>query len=211
MFIKTRHSGFSLVELVMFIVIVSIAVAGVLMVLRITSAHSADPQLRKQALAIAEALLEEVELARFTYCYPEDPNATIAVIVAGSLGPPGGCSTSAAIQVVGLGQTAPHHDTRPYYNVNDYVTAYSTPQAAFTNAGALVDAAGLPISVTGSGNYTASLTITPTPLGPPGSIISSDGTPVGTNVLRITVIVSYGSNSVTLEGYRTRYAPTYVP
>src|SRR4051812_30392980 len=80
-----QEQGLTLVELVMFIVIVSVAVVGVLQVLNLTTKHSADPQLRKQALSIAEALLEEVELAHFTYCDPSDPNAETAA-------DPSGCS-----------------------------------------------------------------------------------------------------------------------
>ncbi len=63
-----------MVELVIFIVIVSIAVLGILMVMNITTANSADPQIRKQALSIAEALMEEVSQAPFTQC--NDPTLT---------------------------------------------------------------------------------------------------------------------------------------
>jgi MSHA pilin protein MshD len=63
-----KYSGFTMVELVIFIVIVGIAVVGILQVMNVTTSHSADPQMRKQALSIAEALMEEVVLAPFTYC-----------------------------------------------------------------------------------------------------------------------------------------------
>jgi MSHA pilin protein MshD len=56
------------VELVISIAVIGIAVIGILQVMNITTSHSADPQLRKQALSIAEALMEEVSLAPFTYC-----------------------------------------------------------------------------------------------------------------------------------------------
>ncbi|MDP1658712.1 MAG: prepilin-type N-terminal cleavage/methylation domain-containing protein [Methylotenera sp.] len=46
--------GVTLVELVVFIVIVSVALVGVLKVLEITNKGSADPLLRKQAHSIAE-------------------------------------------------------------------------------------------------------------------------------------------------------------
>ena len=76
---KNRGSewGASFVELIIFIVIVSLAVGGVLLIMNNSTRYSADPQLRKQALAIAESLLEEVELARFTYCNPADPQAPV--------------------------------------------------------------------------------------------------------------------------------------
>lgn len=60
-----RQRGISMIELIMFIVIVSIAVTGILLVMNQVTAHSADPLIRKQALAAAESLLEEVELQDF--------------------------------------------------------------------------------------------------------------------------------------------------
>ena len=58
--------GISLIELIMFIVIISIGVAGILLVMNQVTGHSADTLVRKQALAIAESMLEEVELQDFT-------------------------------------------------------------------------------------------------------------------------------------------------
>lgn len=62
---RHRQHGISLVELIMFIVIVSVALAGILLVLNVTTKSSADPLIHKQALAVAESLLEEVELQDF--------------------------------------------------------------------------------------------------------------------------------------------------
>ncbi len=59
--VKTQ-SGVTLVELLVSIVIVSIAASGVLGVLSMTTAASADPMIRHQAAAIAEAYLEEIML-----------------------------------------------------------------------------------------------------------------------------------------------------
>jgi len=73
-----RSGGLSLVELTMFIVIVGAAVAGIIGVIAVTTRASADPVIRKQALAIAEAMLEEVQLQPFTYCDPDDPSADAA-------------------------------------------------------------------------------------------------------------------------------------
>lgn len=60
---STRHSqcGISLIELIMFIVIVSIALAGIMLVMNQTVGHSADTLVRSQAQAVAESLLEEIE------------------------------------------------------------------------------------------------------------------------------------------------------
>ena len=54
--------GFSLPELIFFIVVVGVGLAGVLTVLNVTASRSADPFPVKQAFAIAEALLEEIAL-----------------------------------------------------------------------------------------------------------------------------------------------------
>ncbi len=61
----TRQRGISLIELIMFIVIISIAVVGILRVMDKVTGHSADTLVRKQALAAAESLLEEVQLQDF--------------------------------------------------------------------------------------------------------------------------------------------------
>lgn len=60
---EQSQRGFTLIELIMFVVIVTAALAGILTVMNITVKSSADPMVRKQALAMAEAILDEV-LAR---------------------------------------------------------------------------------------------------------------------------------------------------
>ncbi len=60
-----RQAGTTLIELVISIVIVSIAVSAILMVFSMNVGHSADPMLRHQAVAIAEAYLEEISLKAF--------------------------------------------------------------------------------------------------------------------------------------------------
>lgn len=62
-----RHlqCGISLIELIIFIVIISTALVGILLVMNQVTRSSADPLLRKQALAAAESLLEEIELQDF--------------------------------------------------------------------------------------------------------------------------------------------------
>ena len=57
--------GFTLVELVISIVVVSVALGGVLMAINYTVSHSADPMLQHQAVAIAESYLEEILLKPF--------------------------------------------------------------------------------------------------------------------------------------------------
>jgi MSHA pilin protein MshD len=59
---ESRHRGATLIEIVIFIVIISLAVTGILLVMNRVTGSSADAVVNKQALAIAESLLEEIEL-----------------------------------------------------------------------------------------------------------------------------------------------------
>jgi len=61
-----RPSGTTLVELIMTIMIVSVALAGVLTVINLNARTSADPMMEHQAIAIAEAYLEEILTKEFT-------------------------------------------------------------------------------------------------------------------------------------------------
>ncbi len=60
-----KQRGISLIELIIFIVIISVALTGILLVMNQVTAHSADPLVRKQALAAAESLMEEIQLQDF--------------------------------------------------------------------------------------------------------------------------------------------------
>jgi MSHA pilin protein MshD len=181
--------GLSLIELIVFIMIVGIALTAILGVMNMTTRSSADPLRRKQALMIAESLLEEVQLARFTFCQPGATNADVA--------------TSSADCAGGLAETwGPNGSTRPFVNINDYVTAPNQATAAFDANGQLADANLSPMGLNG---YTARLTITPQALGG----IGAAGTGVDTDVLRIRVEVAYAGETIVLDGFRMRYAPNY--
>jgi MSHA pilin protein MshD len=186
MSIKRRQSGLSMIELVIFIVVVGIAVIGVINALAVNLRGSADPMRRKQALAIAEGMLEEVRLARFTFCDAADVAAELPT----TLGP-GNCNMPE-----GAGPEA--GNSRPYDNVNDYVQSFGTAKAYTTDAAGNAFPSG----------YTANVNIVAAGgFGPPGAAIAGDATPANMNVLRITVTVNYDNASVVLDSYRTRYAP----
>ena len=70
-----RHqSGFTLIEVIIFIVVVSAGLAGILSVSTTVVKSSADPMARKQTIAIAESLLEEILLKE--YCDPDTLDST---------------------------------------------------------------------------------------------------------------------------------------
>jgi MSHA pilin protein MshD len=59
--LQLRHmAGVTLPELIISIVIISVALAGVLLMINTTVVRSADPMIQQQAMAIAEAYLEEI-------------------------------------------------------------------------------------------------------------------------------------------------------
>ncbi len=184
---RRRLRGVTLVELLVFIVIVGIAVAGVLSVLTYGTRHSADPLRRKQALMLAEGLLEEVELAQFTYCEPNSANSDSAGSVA-ACATPETWGPEPSDLVLG----------RPFDNVNDYAFANGRP---FDVNGVLSDATGTSLGLAG---YSATLLVEPANLNG-----ISGGTTGDPDVLHLVVTVTYDAGqSVTLDGYRTRYAPT---
>lgn len=61
----SRIRGFTLIELIIFIVVVAAGLAGILSVMNRSVVSSADPMLRKQTIAIAESLLEEILLKEY--------------------------------------------------------------------------------------------------------------------------------------------------
>lgn len=63
--VLTKRQGFTLPELVISIVVISIAVLGTLLGIRATVRHSADPMITQQAVAIAESYLEEIAAKPF--------------------------------------------------------------------------------------------------------------------------------------------------
>ena len=73
-----RSAGFTLIELVIFIVVVSVGVAGILSVMNLTVQHSTDPMVRKQAAALADSILEEILLKEY-----RDPDGGANVVEAG--------------------------------------------------------------------------------------------------------------------------------
>jgi MSHA pilin protein MshD len=62
-----KRRGFTLMEVLVLIVVIGVAMAGVLLVFQNTVRSSADPQVYKQSLAIAEAMLDEILLNAYDH------------------------------------------------------------------------------------------------------------------------------------------------
>lgn len=61
-----RQAGFTLIELIIFIVVIAAGLAGILSVMNTVVRSSADPMVRKQAAVAAESILEEIMLKSYT-------------------------------------------------------------------------------------------------------------------------------------------------
>lgn len=175
---RPRQCGLSLIELLLFIVVVSIALAALLKVFVTATTSSADPMIRRQQLAIAESLLREVELMNFTWCDPDDANVATAANVAG-------CATLPENSGPEPGET--RYGSTPFDNVNDYAGFSMSGIRDVTNT-----------AIAGLSGYSASVAVAATAL---DNVVAGEA-------LKITVTVTApDSSTLTLQGWRTRYAP----
>lgn len=178
-----RQAGISFVELIMFIIVVSVGIVGILSVINYNVSKSADPMVQKQALAIAESLLEEIEMQPFC-----DPDLLVATS--------GGDEICPVMDATGPEAGEVRADaSSPFDNVNDYVTAngVETPVP-------IVDISDNS-AIAGLADYKAFVTITSESL----NAIPADDS------LRIDVRVTGPAGvEVKLTGYRLRYAPNSV-
>ncbi len=186
-----KQRGLSMIELMVFIVVVGVAVTGVLSVYSSTSRTSVDPMVRKQAQAVAESLLDEVLSKPYTYCDPDDANADTATSLTAIPFVP--CAMPREAMGPETGETR-YSNTRPFDNVNDY--------NGFSMNG-IDDLSGTAIA--GLAGYTASVQVQP--------VADFNGiapvVPGDDETLLVTVTVTGpGNHSISLSGYRTRYAPT---
>ncbi|MDH4285515.1 MAG: prepilin-type N-terminal cleavage/methylation domain-containing protein [Gallionellaceae bacterium] len=190
MCIRHNQRGISLIELIMFIIIVGIALAGVLLVMNRVTASSADPLVRKQALAIAESLLEEVELMPFTFCDPDDINAASAVVAAIAAN---GCATTVETLGPEAGE-ARYSATTPFDNVSDYHGFNSATD------GGIKDITGT--TITALNGYSASINV---------SAAALPNVAAGDALLIAVTVTGPDGLPVIVEGIRTRHAPRVLP
>lgn len=175
---RRRVRGLTLIELLLFVVVVGIALSAMLKVFVTATAASADPMIRRQQLAIAESLLREVELMPFTWCDPTDANVETA----------SGTADCTTVEASGpeAGQTR-YGPSNFFNNVNDYAGFSMTGIRDVTNA-----------AVTGLSGYSANVSVVDAAL---------DNVAAG-EAVKITVTVTAPDNStVSLQGWRARYAP----
>ncbi len=202
---SSAQRGVSLIELIMFIVIISVAVTGILLVMNQVTGHSADSLVRKQALAIAESLLEEVELMPFTYCDPDDANAANATAATAVQCP--AASGVGGVETMGpetLGGAETRYAAPNFDNVNDY-------HGLVMNAGnGGIKDITYPANpaIAALSGYSASVSAVPQAL---GGIAGTDVNLAPQSLLVTVTVTGPGNTTVVLDGYRTRYAPNNLP
>ena len=145
----SRQQGLTLIELVISIVVLAIVVVGVFSALGALVGRSADPMIRQQSIAIAQAYLEEIQSMDFGL-------------------PGGGCPA-----VPGAGGRANFDNICHYHNLSDTgavdqngnpITALANYNVAVTvtgssNLGSLsaASAARIDVAVTGPTNETLTM------------------------------------------------------
>lgn len=190
---SVRLRGVALIEVIVFMVVVATAVGGLLSVFANTNRGSAQLLVERQALAIAEAILNEVLAAPFTVCDPEDTNF---------LGP--GACTSLTESVTPLPGPEPGETRlgvapflRPFDNVNDY------HNLNFAAGAGITDRAGL--TVPASQLYSLGVTVVPVNLAGAGITVNE------MLLITVTVTTPVLHGPVVLQGMRSRYAPRTKP
>ena len=182
---RRRCAGISLIELVVFIVVVAIGIGGVVAAYGQYTKSSVDPVVRKQALAVAESILEEVSLQPFTYCDPTDPAVYTATSATAAQCP-------VLLEAIGPEAGQARTGTNPFNNVNDY--------NGFAMAGAaMTDLTGAAVPLLSA--YSASVSVSASTGELPSLLANTDA-------LKIVVTVTGPAGiSVVLQGYRLQYAP----
>lgn len=185
---RERTRGLSLIEVVVFIVVLGLGLSAIVTLFGQLTKASPDPVVRKQVLALAESMMEEVLLRGFTFCDPDNSNvfaATAATV--------GECPGAPGVEAIGPEAGETRYADPLFDNVSDY--------DGFSMSGAsIADITNNPIS--GLGAYGVTVAV---------AAISGGELPLlatTSDALRITVVATGPLGvSVTLVAYRTRYAP----
>jgi MSHA pilin protein MshD len=170
---KKQQSGFTLIELIVFIVIVSVGLAGVLTAFNTAVKSSADPMITKQVMLVAEATLQEILEKQYQNDPTDASNSSATVGCTPTTTP--SCRVNTPV------------DRANYNDVDDY--------NGFSQTGITLLDGITPVS--GLSAYTLAIVVDKT--------TASLGGIAAPDVKSITVMVSGGSQTISLTGYRTNY------
>jgi MSHA pilin protein MshD len=191
----------SLIEVVVFIIVFGIGLAGLVVLFNQMTQAGVDPMVRKQTLAIASSLLEEIELRPFTYCDPDDPKVYTATAATTAE-----CTSATHVESCCGPDTLPASSAETRYaiprfdNVNDYHgfemgSGTASPGIKTANSDGTTSIGALSA-------YAVRVTVAEAGGALPGGVPASEA-------LRISVTATHVPTGLTvsLDGYRLRYAP----
>ena len=185
---STRRSlqwGVTLVELIVFIVIMSVGVIALVSAIGPMVKHSADPMQTKQMTAIAESLLSEVLHQPFTWCDPGDAAVSTAQSYGDCAQPQNAMGATAGESRGGAGEN--------YDNVRDYA-GFSMNNVADPSGTSAVNGYRAEVSMAEVGSTF-------------GAATNDAALAITVTVCRSPPVDCTGQESYSLTGYRFRYAP----
>jgi MSHA pilin protein MshD len=176
----TRHPsarGFTLIELEVLIVIVSVSLAGVMLALNAAVQSSADPLVRKQMLTIAEGMMSEILSKAYDDPYNDCTPTTVPA-----------CRNDSEANRIS--------DRKNYNDVSDY--------AGYATSG-IYRIDGTPAAGLENYNIDAIVIDDSATLGTIGGAAIACGSGTLLPIKRITITVGHDLDSLSLSGYRTCY------
>jgi len=196
---RRGSSGFTLIDVLLVIVLLGLVSAALMTLSGRLAIQSAETMKVRQALAVAQALLEEVRSMPFTYCDQNDGNAALATSAT-----VGGAGCTATVDLMGPEPGESRYNAWPnrFDGVSDYhlFAMPAGPCAGLCDiAGNLINGAGSPLA-----GCSASVALAAQAL--PGiAALDVNGRP---QALLISVTVACpGITPLLLQGIRVRHAP----
>lgn len=122
---SAHQSGFTLIELIVFIVVIGVALSGVLLAVNQATSHSADPMIQIRAAELGQTYLDEILPKKFDANTGNDGQSPPCGFSAGRP-----CSTSLGIEA---GETrATYDDVDDYQGLNEApVDAEGNPRPGY--------------------------------------------------------------------------------
>jgi len=195
---EARQRGFTLIDVLLVIVLLGIVAAALTGVSARLASQSSETLKSRQALAIAQGLLDEVRHMPFTYCDPNDARAALAT---GAFAGGTGCATVVDALGPEPGESR-YNAANRFDSVSDY-QGFTMPGPGC--AAGLCDTTGTVVNATGPLVGCAARVDMAAQALPGIAALDANGRP---QTLRIVVTVNCpGIAAVSAEGIRVRHAP----
>ncbi len=158
--VMRTHNGFTLVELIIYIVILAIGSVSILTAIQTWDSKSSDHLIQKQAINIAESIMDEVNAMPFTLCDPQDFNVLTALTYSDCTIPQSGLGPAPSTESRG-DALDPYDNLFDYHNWSmtgiSYIDNTSIPELANYNSNVFLT----PVTISGNAGYLIRVTVTP--------------------------------------------------